>query len=141
MRKWPVGALVLALALSLLPAANAQADDLALKKVMRNALYGGAIGALVGTAILVFNDTPSDNLDFITKGAAVGVLGGVVYGVYDSQSAYVSLENGRIHTAMSAPVLHRVKPSVADVGRNEVMVTARVLGVRFPGKRSPACLL
>ncbi len=131
MRKWPVCALLLALVLALVPAQKAQAEDIALEKVMRNALYGGAIGALVGGAILVFSETPSDNLDFIIKGGAIGVLGGVVYGVYDSQSAYVSLENGQIHTAMPAPALRRFKPSVADAGRNEVMMVTKLVGVRF----------
>jgi hypothetical protein len=131
MRKWPVAVLALAFALALLPARVAHADDIALQKIMRNALYGGAVGALVGTAVLAFADHPSDHLNFITNGAAAGVLLGAAWGVYDSQTAYVSLEHGAIHTAMPTPVLRRERPSVAEAGRGGVMLTANLLGVRF----------
>ncbi|MBI5136375.1 MAG: hypothetical protein HZA24_03445 [Nitrospirae bacterium] len=131
MRKWPVAALVLAFVLALLPARMAHADDIALQKIMRNALYGGAVGALVGTAMLAFADRPSDHLNFITNGAAAGVLIGAAWGIYDSQTAYVSLEHGAVHTAMPTPVLHRERPSLAGVGSGGVMLSANLLGVRF----------
>jgi hypothetical protein len=98
---------------------------------MRNSLYGGGVGALVGAAFLAFVDNPSDHVDFITTGAAAGVLIGAIWGAYDSSTAYVSLEGGKIHMAMPAPVLRRDYVSSADHRRRDTMVSTRLLAARF----------
>lgn len=131
MRKWSAGVLALALVLALAPARMAHAEDIALEKIMRNALYGGAVGALLGTAVLAFADHPSDHLNFITNGAAAGVLIGVAWGVYDSQTAYVSIENGRVRTALAAPALLPDRAALAVPANNGVMLAAKLAEVRF----------
>jgi hypothetical protein len=133
MRKWPIGALLLALALGVAHPGTARADDIALKKIMRNGAYGGVVGAMIGGALLVFVNNRSDHLEFITTGAAAGVLVGVGWGIYDSSSSnpYVMIEDGKVHASFSAPkVLARV-PSPADRNRRETIVAANLLGVRF----------
>lgn len=132
-------ALVLALVLALVTAADlarpqaARADDIKLQKILRNALYGGAVGALIGGALLAFKDNPGDHLDFITVGAASGVLVGVAWGIYDSatDNPYVMLEHGRVHAALAAPTVRVANPSVADRTRREATIGVRLLGVRF----------
>lgn len=132
MRKLAVGVLVVLFACLAQPV-TARADDIALERVLRNALYGGALGAVVGAALLAFKDHPGDHLEFVTVGAASGVLVGVAWGMYDSASRnpYVMLEHGRVHAALPAPEVVTWAPSAADRGRRETLVTTRLVGVRF----------
>lgn len=67
---------------STVPAAFA-ADD-ALKTTVNDALYGGLLGGLVGTALMLLTDKPSDNLSYLPTGAALGVLFGAAYGLATS---------------------------------------------------------
>lgn len=133
MRKWPIGALLLALFVAIAQPGVAAAEDIALRKIMRNAAYGGALGALVGGALLAFVDDPGDRLEFITTGAAAGILVGAAWGVYDSTSAnpYVLLEDGKLSASLPPPRLTRRAPSAADASRRETLLTARLVGVRF----------
>jgi len=126
-----VMALVLAAGLALPPAARA--DDIKLQKILRNALYGGAVGALIGGALLAFRDHPGDHLEFITVGAASGVLVGVAWGVYDSatDNPYVMIDHDGVHAALVAPTLRVANPSVADRARREAVVGVNLVGVRF----------
>lgn len=135
MRRWPIGALVLTLALALGMAhpGVAAADDIALQKIMRNGAYGAIVGAMIGGAMLVFANHPKDHLNFISTGAAAGVLVGVGWGIYDSSSSnpYVMIEDGKVHAAFHAPKVVAGEPSVADRGRRETVLAARLVGVRF----------
>ena len=56
------------------------AEDL-MSVTLRDALYGGVIGALLGTAVLLLTDEPEDHLDYIPAGAGVGILVGAAYGI------------------------------------------------------------
>jgi len=137
MRKLSIGVLALVLTVGL--AANlalpstARADDIKLQKILRNGLYGAAVGALIGGALLAFKDDPGDHLEFVTVGAASGVLVGVAWGIYDSAGAnpYVMIEHGEVHTALATPELRVARPSLADRGRREAMVGLPLVGVRF----------
>lgn len=133
MRKWPIGVLLLALAVGLAQPGVAAAEDIALKKIVRNAAYGGALGALVGGALLAFVDDPGDKLEFITTGAAAGILVGAAWGVYDSSAPdpYVFLEDGKLHASLPPPTLSVRPASAVDRTRREALVTARLVGVRF----------
>lgn len=134
MRTWPIGAFLLALFVGVVAQpAVASAEDIALRKILRNAAYGGMLGALVGGAFLAFVDDPGDRLEFVTTGAAAGVLVGVGWGIYDSSTAnpYVLLEDGRLHASLPPPAVAVRAPSAADRGRREAVLTARLVGVRF----------
>lgn len=67
---------------STVPAAFA-ADD-TMQKTVHDALYGGLLGALVGTAVTLLSKNPGDHLGNIPTGAALGVLFGAAYGLATS---------------------------------------------------------
>jgi hypothetical protein len=137
MRRVSIGVVALVLAVTLtaglaLPD-TARADDIKLQKILRNAMYGGAVGALIGAALLAFKDDPGDHLQFITVGAASGVLVGVAWGIYDSatDSPYVMIEDGQVRTALATPRVRMTHPSLADRTQREAVVGVRLVGVRF----------
>ena len=72
---------LLALVLAAPPTETYAASQL--QVVAEDTLWGALIGALVGTAALAFRDHPSDHLDLITRGAAVGLVCGVGFGIYE----------------------------------------------------------
>lgn len=80
--------------------ASAFADDNAFRDTFQSALYGGAVGALVGAALMVFTKKPADHLDYMGFGAAAGVLAGTAYGVAKSSRSLASIENGNLKIAM-----------------------------------------
>ena len=79
---------------------TAFADDNAFRDTFQSAFYGGAVGALVGAALLAFTKKPVDHLDYMGFGAAAGVLAGTAYGVGKATRALASIDNGNIRIAM-----------------------------------------
>lgn len=75
-------------------------DENAFRETFTSALYGGAVGALVGAALMVFTNKPADNLNYMGFGAAAGVLAGTAYGVAKSSRSFASIENGLFKIAM-----------------------------------------
>ena len=85
---------------SLLSAASsAFAEDNTIREVYTDAFYGAAIGALVGGALMVFTNKPSDHFMNIAYGAASGVLVGTAYGLAKSARAFAEVENGKVKVA------------------------------------------
>jgi uncharacterized membrane protein YebE (DUF533 family) len=80
------------------------ADDNAFRETFRSAFYGGAAGALVGAALMVFTKKPADHLDYIAYGAAGGVIAGTVYGVAKTSRSLAEYENGKVKFAVPAIV-------------------------------------
>ncbi|MFA7060396.1 MAG: hypothetical protein WC156_06210 [Pedobacter sp.] len=76
------------------------ASDNTLREVFQDAFYGGAIGTLVGAALLAFTKKPANHLENIGYGAAVGVLFGTAYGVTKSAHSLAEIDNGRVRIAM-----------------------------------------
>lgn len=79
---------------------SALADDNTLRDTLQSAFYGGAVGSLVGAALLAFAKKPADHLEYIGFGTAAGVLAGTVYGVARSARALASIDNGSVRIAM-----------------------------------------
>jgi len=79
---------------------SAFADDNAFRDTFQSAFYGGAVGVLVGAALLVFTNKPADHLNYMGFGAAAGVLAGTAYGVAKSSRSLASIENGSVKIAM-----------------------------------------
>lgn len=75
-------------------------DENAFRETFSSALYGGAVGALVGAALMVFTKKPADHLDYMGFGAAAGVLAGTVYGVAKSSHAFATIDNGNLKIAL-----------------------------------------
>ncbi|MBZ0220705.1 MAG: hypothetical protein K8I01_09775 [Candidatus Methylomirabilis sp.] len=61
-------------------ATGAYAED-AMQRTLRDSIYGGLIGGLLGTAVMFLTDDPGDHIEYIPTGAAVGVLVGAAYGI------------------------------------------------------------
>lgn len=81
-------------------ASSALADENALRDTFQSAFYGGAVGALVGAALMAFTKKPADHLENMGIGAAAGVLAGTVFGVAKSARTLASIDNGNIKITM-----------------------------------------
>jgi hypothetical protein len=79
---------------------SAYADDNVIRDTFQSAFYGGAVGALIGAALLVFPKKPADHLDYMGFGAAAGVLAGTAYGIGKASRALASIDNGKLKIAM-----------------------------------------
>jgi len=91
-----------ALGLTALPA---QAADFEVQNTMEDALYGGAIGALVGAGAMLVSSTPSKNVSYIATGAGFGIIIGAIYGVATGTRALASVEDGQLQLNVPAPEL------------------------------------
>jgi hypothetical protein len=80
--------LSLCLAFFILPGQSQAAQTL--EVVLQDSFWGAGIGALVGGATLAFMDKPGDHWARVYQGAAVGVLCGVAFGLYEIRPMYSS---------------------------------------------------
>lgn len=76
------------------------AADNAFRNIFEDALYGGLAGTLVGGALLAFTSKPGNHLDYLSFGAAAGVLAGSAYGVTMSVKSLVAVEDGNLQFAL-----------------------------------------
>jgi len=76
------------------------ADDNVFRDTFQSAFYGGAVGTLVGAALLAFTKKPADHLDYMAYGAATGILAGAAYGVVKSTRSLATIENGKVKIAL-----------------------------------------
>jgi uncharacterized membrane protein YebE (DUF533 family) len=79
---------------------SAFAEENAFRTTFESAFYGGAVGAMVGAALMVFTKKPADHLINIGYGAATGVLAGTAYGVAKTSRSLASIDNGSIKIAV-----------------------------------------
>lgn len=133
MRKISKKITVLLVAISVFAfSAQAKAADDAMSNTLTDALYGGAIGALVGTAVLFLTDNPDDHIDYIFTGAGVGILGGVAYGLATSgvvQRAATEYDGDKITFAM--PTVKRVEIYDELLSKKEVINSVDLVKIRF----------
>jgi len=111
---------------------QARAADDAMSNTLTDALYGGAIGALVGTAVLLLTDKPGDHVDYILTGAGVGILGGVAYGLATSgvvQRAATEYDGDKF--TFSMPTVKRVEIYDEKLDKKEVVSSVDLLKLRF----------
>lgn len=97
--------------------------------IFRDAFYGGLLGGLVGTALLVFTDKPGDHLDYIGYGAAGGVLAGTAYGVARTTRALAEVQDGKVQLAVPTIIPEYVPAGLK--GDSKVVLTAEVIRGRF----------
>jgi hypothetical protein len=100
MKFFPRLAALLTLCAMFASASVACADDNVFRETFQDAFYGGAVGALVGAAILAFTKKPADHLDYMAYGAATGILAGAAYGLTKSARSLATIENGNVKIAM-----------------------------------------
>ncbi|UCH44793.1 MAG: hypothetical protein JSV11_10920 [Nitrospiraceae bacterium] len=88
--------------------------------IFRDALYGAAIGAILGSALYLADD--EDFSEKLAIGVVVGTIGGVAYGFYETR-AFVELENDTVKLAMPTPMIKKK--------RNGFLYYASLLKTRF----------
>jgi putative Ca2+/H+ antiporter (TMEM165/GDT1 family) len=81
----------------------AQAADFEVQNTMEDALYGGAIGALIGTGAMLISSQPSKHMDYVVSGAGFGLIIGAVYGIASGSRAFAKVEDGKVQVGMPVP--------------------------------------
>ena len=110
---------------------EAFAEDM-MQTTLRDALYGGIVGALIGSAVVLLTDNPEDHLGFIPTGAGVGILVGAAYGVATSgviSTAGAEIEDGKLTLNMPTIRTEKVFDEMANV--QEVIEKVDLIRVRF----------
>lgn len=105
------------------------AESSAIKDLFENAFYGGLVGTLVGGAFLAFTKKPGDHLDYLSIGAATGVLAGVGYSAAKQSKSLFAIDNGNVKLAMPT-----IKPELQQASAKmpaSLMVKADLLSGSF----------
>ncbi|MBI4683290.1 MAG: hypothetical protein HY757_09355 [Nitrospirae bacterium] len=77
--------------------------------IFKDALYGAAIGAILGGAIYLAD---SDHVgEKLGVGIAIGTLGGLFYGVAETKG-FAEIEKDKIKFAVPAPVIEKKRDGV-----------------------------
>ncbi len=109
----------------------AHAED-ALQRTLTDSLYGGIIGALLGSAIAVLNKHPEDHLDYIPTGAAIGVLAGATWGIATSSGVVQSLsevENNKL--TFNFPTIKNNVETDKRTNRSETVESLELFKLKF----------
>lgn len=97
------------------------AAESSLKVVFEDSLYGGLVGALIGTATLAFTNNRSDHLDNIAYGAAAGIIAGAGVGVFSNiNRAMMEYENGKLKLAVP-----KVMPDIQESSRGQMVLAVK----------------
>lgn len=111
---------------------KAKAEDL-MQTTFKDAMYGGLIGALLGSALVLLTDNPDDHLGYIPTGAGVGILVGAAYGLGTSgivQSAGAAeVTDGKL--TFNMPTVERVVLFDNITNTEEVIQKLDLLKVNF----------
>ena len=105
------------------------AADSAFRDVLDNSLYGGLVGVLVGGALLAFTHKPSEHLDYLSVGAASGILAGVAYTLAVQSRSLVSIEDSKVKFAVPTVMPEFQQTGVR--GPASVMLKAELLSGKF----------
>jgi len=118
----------------LLAAVPARAGD-AMEKTLRDAVYGGIVGALMGAAVMAFTDEPEDHLGYIPAGAAAGVLAGSAYGfttgVADDYYADAEVDEVGVEPGLQMPTVKAVELRDKRTDTVEVISILNIFRYRF----------
>lgn len=107
----------------------AHAVDGVFRDIFENAFYGGLAGTLVGGALLAFTKRPGDHLDYLSIGAASGVIAGTAYGLAKSSRAFAEIDNGKVKLAM--PTIMPEFQEASAKGGSTVMLKAELIRGKF----------
>ena len=100
-----------------------------MQRTLRDSLYGGLIGALLGTAVLFLTDNPDDHIEYIPTGAAVGILAGAAYGMTMSTMVTAAAEVDKDGVSFGLPTISTEK--IYDEKLNEVEEIEKIELVRL----------
>jgi hypothetical protein len=106
------------------------ADD-TMQYTLKNSLYGGILGGLIGSAVLLLSDEPDDNLSYIPTGVGVGVLLGAAYGIATSGvvESIGEVEDGRF--TLNMPTLKRVEIFDENMNGKELINSIDLFRFKF----------
>lgn len=105
-----------------------QAGDVSTEDVFKDSFYGGLVGALIGGALLVFKDNRSEHYDMIGYGAAIGVIGGAVYGLTRAGKSLAQVEKGKV--VFQFPVFY-LKTSSSVPGKTDSILESNLITFNF----------
>ncbi|GMR04905.1 MAG: hypothetical protein BMS9Abin23_0823 [Thermodesulfobacteriota bacterium] len=113
-------------------ATRAFADEM-MERTLRSAIYGGVIGGLIGSAVVLLTDNPDDHLAFIPSGAAIGILVGTAYGIATSGviegRAFGEVEDGEFN--LNIPSLKTSKTLDVKTNQYDVVQSVDLFKFRF----------
>ncbi|MBI5235295.1 MAG: hypothetical protein HY886_03500 [Deltaproteobacteria bacterium] len=107
------------------------AADSTMKTTVNDALYGGLLGTLVGTAVLLLTDKPGDHLNYIPTGAGIGVLFGAAYGLATSGVVQSVGEIEGSKFTLNAPTIRKFESYDKVANKKETTAHVGLLSVRF----------
>ena len=95
--------------------------------IFRDAMYGTAIGAVGGLALYAI-DNGKNFSKKIGTGVLVGLIFGVGVGIFESQTALVEINNGKMHAGIPEIEIKKI-----ELSKNVYDTSAQVnlLGMRF----------
>lgn len=108
------------------------AGDDTMEHTLRSTIYGGIIGGLLGTAVMLVSDNPDNNLSYIPTGAGIGLLLGAAYGLASSGIIYSSaIETDGDTLAFHLPEVQRLEFYDENTQEEEVINKIDIFRVRF----------
>lgn len=123
----------LAMVFTFLAVSTASAQD-PMQRTLRDSLYGGLIGALLGSAVMLLSENPDDHLGYIPTGAAVGVLLGAAYGVATSgvmstAAAEINTKEGSV--SLAVPTISTEQHYDEQINKKEEIERIELVRVTF----------
>jgi hypothetical protein len=107
---------------------SASASENSFETVFKDGFYGGLAGGLVGGAVLVFKDHPGDHLNYLSYGAAIGVILGVTFGVVNATRSLAEIDDHKLVFHLPIP---QTEVLPFNSTRRDVMTSMDLLAVRF----------
>lgn len=93
--------------------------------IMKDTLYGAVTGAVIGLAVLAFQDDPGDHLNYISFGAGAGAIAGALFGVYEA-TALATYDNGEIKIAMPT-----IQTNMHGNYKKDIRTSANIVKLNF----------
>jgi hypothetical protein len=107
---------------------KARATESNFSEVLTDGVYGGLAGGLVGGALLVFKDNPSDHLNYLSYGAAIGVLFGTAFGLVSASRSIAEIDG---HKVVYRPPIPEISVKPGGTGRSGLTARVNFLTVRY----------
>lgn len=110
---------------------RAVAEDTTMQATFKDTVYGGLIGALIGSAFVLLADKPKDHLEYIPTGAAIGMIAGAVYGLATAggTKSLVEVENNKV--AFNVPTVKRTGAFDKTTNTRETVDSIGIMSFRF----------
>ena len=102
------------------------AAETAFKEILKDSVYGGLTGTVLGAVVLAFSRNAGDHLEYMAYGAGAGVLGGAAYGYFASR-ALIEVDKDKIRFAIPTIMPDFKEPS----RKTNIVVTAEIIKGTF----------